>query len=479
MIIPVLASICVLILTIWFYIKNTLSYWSRRGVIQIENKHFWSRELFGTTIRDKYQYGKSLNQKYIGTYIFSSPVFFPIHPPLIKNVIQHDFSHFRGHGNYNEPKDILSMHLFNVEGEIWKNLRVKLTPTFTSGKIKMMFETLLEKTHGLEKVVGDYADRKAACDIKDVLGRFTTDVIGSCAFGIECNSLEEPDNDFRCYGKKVFERAPSRLFYVIFIPHWILMASDFKFHGKEVTDFFTNLVKSTIKYRQDNNIVRKDFLQLLIQNDSVTVDEIIAQCFVFFLAGFETSSTAMTFALFELASNQHIQKKLREEIEEVLKKFNGNLTYDAVIEMKYLDMVVNETLRKFPPAASIPRVCSKRYKVPDSDLVIEKGVRVQIPVWGLHMDPEYYPDPEVFNPENFSEENRNKRPDFTFLPFGEGPRMCIGMRFGLLQTKVGLISLIRNFHFTLNEKTKTPLEMERGSIVLVAKGDIWLNVKRI
>lgn len=76
--------------------------------------------------------------------------------------------------------------------------------------------------------------------------------------------------------------------------------------------------------------------------------------------------------------------------------------------------------------ASLPRLCNKKYEVPGTGVIIEKGTKVQIPVWGIHMDPEYYPEPEKFNPENFSPENKCKRPEMTFLPFGEGPRMCIG-----------------------------------------------------
>ncbi|XP_076273986.1 putative cytochrome P450 6a17 isoform X1 [Rhynchophorus ferrugineus] len=482
-----LLFISVFLVCVWLYLKWRNSYWNRRGVFQIEARPLFSKVSSAETMLKQYARAKSLNHKYGGTYFLYVPVFIPIDPIIIKNILQRDFIHFHGHGTYHQPKDVLSMNLFNLDGESWKRLRAKLTPTFTSGKMKMMFDTLLEKTTGLKKVVGEYADSGQTCAIKDILARFTTDVIGSCAFGIECNSLEEPNNDFRKYGKKAFEPNIRKFLKVFLIPHWILAKTGYKFSGEDVTEFFTNMVKETIRYRETNNIYRKDFMQLLleIRNQKETMDrvlttnEIIAQCYVFFLAGFETSSTAITFALLELSRNLDVQEKLRREILQVLNEYNGTLCYEAVGDMKYLDMVVQETLRKFPPAASIPRVCSKRYKVPDSDLVIEKGVRVQIPVWGLHMDPEYYPDPEVFNPENFSEENRNKRPDFTFLPFGEGPRMCIGMRFGLLQTKVGLISLIRNFHFTLNEKTKTPLEMERGSIVLVAKGDIWLNVKRI
>ena len=100
--------------------------------------------------------------------------------------------------------------------------------------------------------------------------------------------------------------------------------------------------------------------------------------------------------------------------------------------LQYLDKVVNETLRKYPTIGFLPRICTETYKVPDTDLVLEKGTRVIIPVYGIHHDPDYYPDPEIFDPERFNDENKAKRPNYTFLPFGEGPRICIGM----LSTKI-------------------------------------------
>lgn len=322
--------------------------------------------------------------------------------------------------------------------------------------------------------------KKEPVNIKETGGRFTTDVIASCGFGIECNSLEYRDNDFKTYGTKTFNLGMFKFFVSELLPSWVLSNLGFNLYGHEVTNFYVNTVKNTIRFRETNNLVRKDYLHYLLElkkTENITDEEIIAQCFVFFVAGFETSSTTMSFAMLELAQHQEIQDKLRDEIRDVIKKNGGDITYESVMEMEYLDKVVNETLRKYPPGALITRECSNDYKVPGTDVVIEKGTKLFIPAWGLHNDPEYFPNPEKFNPENFSEENKVKRPDFTFIPFGEGPRMCIGLRFGMLQTKLGLISLLRKFKYTLNEKTKLPVEMDPESIfVLSVKGDVWVNV---
>lgn len=85
-----------------------------------------------------------------------------------------------------------------------------------------------------------------------------------------------------------------------------------------------------------------------------------------------------------------------------------------------------ETLRKYPPAPVFLRKCTKSYRVPETDVIIEAGLSVLIPAYGLHRDPEYFPDPENFDPDRFSEDNKTKIRDYTYIPFGDGPRICIG-----------------------------------------------------
>ncbi|RZC40782.1 p450 domain containing protein, partial [Asbolus verrucosus] len=113
------------------------------------------------------------------------------------------------------------------------------------------------------------------------------------------------------------------------------------------------------------------------------------------------------------------------------------------------------------------------------ETVIQKGRRVIVPILGVHYDEEYYPDPHRFDPERFSEENKRTRHQYSHIPFGEGPRICIGMRFGLMQTKVGLVALLRNYRFTVNPKTVEPIKMAINSFILSADGGIWLDSHKI
>lgn len=138
-----------------------------------------------------------------------------------------------------------------------------------------------------------------------------------------------------------------------------------------------------------------------------------------------------------------------------------------------------ETLRKHPPVDSLLRIASNDYKIPDSNLVIEKDTLAFIPVFGIHYDSDIYPQPEKFDPERFSDENKKDRHPMAHLPFGEGPRNCIGLRFGLMQTKVGLIQLLLNFKFSPSAKTLIPMVYLPSAPLLCPANDMWLTVEKM
>lgn len=111
--------------------------------------------------------------------------------------------------------------------------------------------------------------------------------------------------------------------------------------------------------------------------------------------------------------------------------------------------------------------------------MIKKGQMVFIPAMAIQMDPEIYPEPEVFDPHRFDKDVIGKRPSCAFLAFGDGPRICIGARFGMLQAKVGLAALLSNFTFSLSDKTEVPIQMNMFASLLMPKDDIHLKIERV
>lgn len=122
---------------------------------------------------------------------------------------------------------------------------------------------------------------------------------------------------------------------------------------------------------------------------------------------------------------------------------------------------------------------TKDYHIPEMDLTLPKGMFVTVPVLAIQHDPEFYPEPEKYDPERFTPEEMGKRPQCTFLPFGEGPRICIGLRFGMMQAKIGLALLLKNFRMTLHPKTTVPLEIDPEALIYVTKNDILLKFEPI
>lgn len=299
---------------------------------------------------------------YGGTFVFKRPNLFVLSPEFAKIVLVRDFASFVDRGMYhNERDDPLSGNLFFIEGDAWRRLRAKISPTFTSGKMKLMFHTIRGVADRLTELMativttgGDDGGNNggSVVDIREYLARFTTDVIGSCAFGIECDSIRNPESEFRQMGKKMFSFTKLQSLKLMLM--WLM--PDFaqrwrmQFNTDEVTAFVMQLVQRTIAQRRQSGERRNDFMQLMMDmhlcdggvdtDEGLSMEEMAAQSFIFFFAGFETSSTTMTYALYELALNGDIQQQLRDEIHECSAEDGDNFTYEQIQKMPYLDKVV-------------------------------------------------------------------------------------------------------------------------------------------
>lgn len=216
-----------------------------------------------------------------------------------------------------------------------------------------------------------------------------------------------------------------------------------------------------------------------LENIDLTDTLLTAQAFVFFAAGFETSSTTIGHALYEMALNPDIQGKLRNEIREHYAKNNGKWTYDDVKEMKYLDKIFKETLRKYPPGQLLRRRCNTDYTFSGTKVSIPKDTMILIPLYAIQTDPAIYPNPDIFDPERFSEEVEAARHPMTFLPFGDGPRNCIGARFAIFQTKLGLIQTLRNYKVDVCDQTMVPYVRHPIARVLTPKHRIILKISKV
>lgn len=510
----VLLIFAAFVLSLYYFSTKTFNHWKRLGIKYVKPVPFFGNVLQSimgrkfTSFLHQEMYNAFPDEKYFGIFVLRTPTLIIKDPQLITRIMIKDFTHFYNRSiEVDEKLDPLNAHLVFLRDQRWKTLRNKLAPAFTSGKLKTMYNQLEECAGEMDRFFCEsIKDKNNLLEMRECMAKFTTDVIGSCAFGLQFNALKDPDSEFRKRGRELFTgNSYRRVIKLILtsihplIPRLLNLRS-----SPETAEFYTNFIRDTVQYREQNNIRRNDFVQLLIDirkedvsgasefvknkyenghtdevvNKDVILDDklMAANAFVFFVAGFETTAATMAYCLLELAVNLEIQDKMRQEILDAIAENNGKLTYDTIKNLPYMDKVISETLRKYPVAIALSRQCSKTYKLPDSDCIIEKGTNVLIPIYAIHHDQKYYPEPNRFDPERFSEENRKARPDGTYIPFGDGPRICIGQRFALMEMKTNFCRILPRFEFRMSNKMKYPLEYSNTAILLTPVDGIWLNV---
>ncbi|KAG5866474.1 hypothetical protein JTB14_031683 [Gonioctena quinquepunctata] len=408
---------------------------------------------------------KKRGYKHCGIWQLADPTYFVLDLDILKHICIKDFEHFTNRGfYYNEKDDPISAHLLSLDGDRWKILRKQCSTIFTASKLKMMFDNVMECLKNMENYIDNIIENGAQpSNMKEIAASFSIDSVGSSTMGIKCRAFSDPDKNFIHYGKQPLETDRASQLALLF------------------GIFFPNVArKMGIKQQKGDLLVNlKDTNEETTQRPKITMDNVVALSFGLFIGGFETSTSSFTFCVFELASHPDIQDRLREEVKRVMAKYDNKITYESLGEMTYLRQILDETWRLHPPAHTINRVCTKDYKVPGENLIIEKGTNVLVTITGIHRDPEYFPNPLVFDPDRFSEENKKKIPSLAHIPFGAGPRICIGERFGVMQVKAAIAALFSKYRITLDKKTITPIRLLPSPMVPVVEGGVWVNFEKL
>ncbi|KAI5091214.1 cytochrome P450, family 3, subfamily A, polypeptide 65, partial [Silurus meridionalis] len=356
-----------------------------------------------------------------------------------------------------------------AEDEDWRRIRGVLSPSFTSGRLKEMFGIMKSHSHTLVENLKKTSERGESADIKEFFGPYSLDVVTNTAFGVNIESLNNPNHPFVDNIKKLLDlNVFNPLFLATALFPFVtplLEQMNISIFPTAVTNFFyTSLQKVKSERLAQAHKRRVDFLQLMIdsQKDSNNLNskernkglndhEILSQSLVFIFAGYETSNKTLSFLFYNLASNPETMKKLQEEIDETFPN-EAAVDYDMMMNMDYLDAALNESLRLYPVIFRLQRVCKKTVRI--NSLTIPKNTVIVIPTYTLHRDPEYWTDPDTFNPERFTQENKENIEQYAYMPFGLGPRNCIGMRFALVIIKLAVVEILQRFDISLSEETK-------------------------
>lgn len=436
---------------------------------------------------------KSTEASMIGFHFIDRPSILLRDPELVKSVFQTNFTSF--HSNtvtVNEKNDpVISKNPFVIRDlEKWKVARARAISHFSSKKLKDLFVIVREVSFKLNTFV----DRKInetngsyECELKHLCAKYTGEIVANAAFAMEGQSFEDNPHKlaFTKLAPTIFEPSfinsvKQALFF--FLPS---IAELFKvtFLDKKAEAYFRENLKAIVKERRQSNTIQNDFLQFCVDaNTDENIDGIIADVIIFYLDTYETTSIVSSFLFYYISRNKDVQDKLRKHIREVLEPTKGVITYESLKGMNYVEQVLNETLRLWPPAGVHMKSCTKEITLvgPDGlECHLKPGDPVFISSTGLQNDPKYWPEPEVFNPDRFSPENQAGRDKFVFFPFGEGPRMCLGMRFAMIMIKLLTATLVTNYSLEPSSKTKVPFEIEPGSMMTLVKGGLWAKFKKL
>ncbi|XP_055304941.1 probable cytochrome P450 9f2 [Sitodiplosis mosellana] len=483
----------------WYFSDRNTKFIRGWPLVGSLHEFFFGKLSFTDTVTSFYR--KFPNESFFGIYELTHPIFIVRDPDLIKKITVNDFEHFLNHqGSFDDHLDsLLSRSLFFSRNQKWKDMRSILTASFTANKMRMMFDLVVGSTNKFVATLRNQnnAENDLEFELKDLFTRYTTNVIATTAFGLEVDALTDRENEFYLAGKKItnFDGIQGlKLLLLDVIPNVIKLLR-IHFLDEGLCNYFRSVVLSTMKYREQNNVFRPDMIHLMMQARKGTLhddgdtsavkkydwedDDLVAQCAVFFFAGFETSSTLLSFMAHELACNPSIQQKLYDDIIAIEKQLGGQpVTYETMKDFKYMEMVVSETLRMWPPLSQFDRQVTKPYRLEGNDgTVVQLTTRdaVWIPVYGIHMDPKYWEDPTRFDPERFNDENRKNIRSGTYLPFGNGQRTCIASRFGMMVAKKFFFHLLRELRIEKCNKTPDPVILKPNSINMHPKDGFWVR----
>lgn len=440
---------------------------------------------------------QDLAKKYgdvVGVYMGHSPMLLVSNPETIKEIMVKDFSRTPNRPKTFIPRNEMAHTLINTDGDHWRFLRNTLLPTFSSGKMRMLEPLFKAKYEQLLDNLKERSKTGEPVEFKDVFGAYTLDVIASTGFGVDIDSQKNPDSEFVKNAKKFFNITFNPLLLMILMFPKIDALFDLlgisPLNRRNIMEFFRSVASQAVTFRKEDSSSRKDLLQLMLnahhdtdvnedqeaqsyekgadkwKQRGLTMDEVLGHSILFMLVGYDTTSNALTFTAYNLATHPECQEKLIDEIDTVLGKECPN--YDNVQKLDYLERVFCESLRLYPSAARTNRLA-------ENDIVIEgytipKGTDISFPIYSIHRDPRFWENPTKFDPERFTPENKAKRHPYAFLPFGHGPRNCIGMRLAQVEMKFAMVYILQHFRFKICSETEIPLKISKAGLLKPENG---------
>jgi len=422
--------------------------------------------LFGSSrryARDPFEFISALEETYGDVALFEMgpiPTYMVTDPAEIERVLVSEADRFRKPDFQDDALgDLLGDGLLLSEGETWQKQRDLARPAFQMGRLMGMADRV---TGHAESMIERWSPGQTI-DVEEQMARVTLNVILDLMMGVELadERVDTIQGQLEPLGRR-FEPDPIRFA----IPEWVPMPGDEEFD--RALDTLDELLDEIIDARRGtegpsdvsattgDGDVPMDFLSVLLRahgRGEQSTDQLRDEMMTMLLAGHDTTALTLTYTWFLLSEHPEVERRVQAEVDEVVGDDSPGM--DHVREFEYLDRVINESMRLYPPVFTLFRTPTEPveiggYQVPEGEIVM-------LPQWGVHRSERYWDDPETFDPERFSPERRADRPRFAFFPFGGGPRHCIGKHLSLLEAKLIVATVVSEFE--LDFQGETPLEL--------------------
>jgi len=421
------------------------------------------------------EFFSSLQKQYgdISTIRFSvRRVSYIQHPDLIHHILQVNSRNYTKSLRYEQLKYLLGNGLLTSEGEFWLRQRRMIQPAFHRQKLQLLADEMRECAEQM-LIEWEKADLSKPFNVSNEMMAITLQIVGKTLLNSDVKSEAKNVGDalsFLLKAVNIRTRTP------VLLPLWVPLPTHLKI--KAAVKTINSVLDKVFESRRKNPTDRYDLLTMLMEvkyedtGEHMGNKQLRDEVMTLFVAGHETTANALSWTLYLLAKNPEALKKCTEEINNTIGTRKS--TFDDLAHLPYLNMVIDESMRLYPPAWIIGRKTIKSDSV--GSYKLPSGHNLLISPYALHRDERYWPDPEKFMPERFTAEMVKNRPRNSYLPFGAGPRMCIGNNFAFMEIQIVLIMIMQRFTFTVaNQEEVQPEPL----ITLRPKGGVWLSMKKV
>ncbi|KAM4807534.1 cytochrome P450 4V2-like [Rhinophrynus dorsalis] len=390
----------------------------------------------------------------------------------------------------------LGLGLLTSTGEKWKSRRKMITPTFHFAILSEFLEVMNEQSKILVEKLKKRVDKESFNCFMDIT-LCALDIICETAMGTKIQAQSNSDSE---YVQAIYEmsdivhrRQKMPWLWPDFVYSRLNVGKQHdknlkilhSFTDKTIQERAEEMKKADLNLKQESSDSdskkpkkRSAFLDMLLRatddtGNTLSYKEIREEVDTFMFEGHDTTAAALNWSLFLLGSHPEAQRRVHEELDEVFGKSDRPVTMDDLKKLHYLEAVIKEALRIYPSVPFFGRTTTEDCTI--RGFKIPKGVEIVIIPYALHRDPEFFPEPEEFRPERFFPENSSGRNPYAYVPFSAGLRNCIGQRFALMEEKVVLATILRNFQVHASQKREQLRLL--GELILRPQDGMWIELK--